>query len=112
MWSPVPANREILHGVARATLLDVAADLGLELELRPFTVAEAYEAREAFLSSASMRAMPVIEIDGRVIGDGRPGEVTLCAAAALPRAGGAELKPPFARAKRAPSPRLRLPSPR
>ncbi len=70
------ANREILHGVARATLLDVAADLGLELQLRPFTVAEAYEAREAFFSSASMRAMPVIEIDGRVIGDGRPGEVT------------------------------------
>lgn len=71
-----PANHEILHGVARATLLDVAADLGLELQLRPFTVAEAYEAREAFFSSASMRAMPVIEIDGRVIGNGRPGEVT------------------------------------
>ncbi len=72
-----PADQAILHGVTRATLIDVAADLGLRLELRPFALAEAMEAREAFFSNASTIAMPVVEIDGRAIGDGRPGEVTL-----------------------------------
>ena len=72
-----PADQAILHGVTRATLIDVAADLGLRLELRPFTLDEAYSAREAFFSSASTIAMPVVAIDGRAVGDGRPGEVTL-----------------------------------
>jgi D-alanine transaminase len=71
------ADQSILHGVTRATLIDVAADLGLRLDYRPFALAEALDAREAFYSSASTIAMPVIEIDGRSIGDGRPGEVTL-----------------------------------
>jgi len=72
-----PADQAILHGVTRATLIDVAADLGLRLELRPFALDEAFRALEAFFSSASTIAMPVVDIDGRAIGDGRPGEVTL-----------------------------------
>jgi D-alanine transaminase len=65
----------ILAGVTRATLLDVAADLSLKAEERPFTAAEAYVAREAFLSSATTIVLPVIEIDGRAIGKGIPGEL-------------------------------------
>jgi len=68
-----PTDAAILAGVTRATLIDVAAALGLGLEERAFSVAEAYAAREAFLSSATTVVLPVVAIDGRPIGDGRPG---------------------------------------
>ena len=71
------ADGAILAGVTRATLLDVAADLGFTLEERPFTLAEAHAAREAFLSSATTIVLPVIEIDGRRVGEGRPGPLAL-----------------------------------
>ncbi len=71
------ADQAILRGVTRSTLVDVAAASGLRLEERPFTLEEAYRAREAFLSSATTIAMPVVAIDGRPIGDGRPGPITL-----------------------------------
>jgi D-alanine transaminase len=72
-----PTDGAILAGVTRATLLDVAADLGLALEERPFTVAEAQAAREAFLSSATTIVLPVVAIDDQPLGDGRPGPVAL-----------------------------------
>jgi D-alanine transaminase len=72
-----PTDGAILAGVTRATLLDVAADLGLALEERPFTVEEAQAAREAFLSSATTIVLPVVAIDDQPIGDGRPGPVAL-----------------------------------
>jgi len=71
------ADQSILSGVTRKTLIDVAAALGLELEIRPFSVGEVFLAREAFYSSASTVVIPVVEIDGRVIGDGRPGQIAL-----------------------------------
>jgi D-alanine transaminase len=70
-----PLDGAILAGVTRATLLDVAAALDLSFVERPFALAEAYAAREAFLSSATLTVMPVVEIDGRPIGDGAPGPV-------------------------------------
>jgi D-alanine transaminase len=71
------ADQAILRGVTRSTLLDVAASQGLSFHERPFSVEEAYRAREAFFSSATTVAMPVVAIDGRPIGDGRPGPLTL-----------------------------------
>ncbi len=71
------ADQAILRGVTRSTLLDVAASQGLSFHERPFSVEEAYRAREAFFSSATTIAMPVVAIDGRPIGDGRPGPLTL-----------------------------------
>ena len=71
------ADEAILRGVARATLLEVAQKLGLRFEERPFTREEAYGAREAFFSSATTIAMPVVRIDGRTIGEGRPGKTAL-----------------------------------
>ncbi len=71
------ADSAILRGVTRSTLIDVAAGRGLSFQERPFSVEEAYEAREAFFSSATTIAMPVVAIDGRRIGDGRPGPLTL-----------------------------------
>jgi len=71
------ADDSILHGVTRAALVAIAGGLGLTLETRPFTVAEAFAAREAFFSSATTIAMPVVSLDGRPIGEGKPGPVAL-----------------------------------
>jgi D-alanine transaminase len=69
-------DRAILRGVTRETVLALIAAERLSLEERPFSAAEAYAAREAFLTSAGNGVMPVVAIDGRRIGDGRPGALT------------------------------------
>ena len=56
-------------------MLRLAEARNLTIEERPFTVAEALEAREAFLTAASAFVLPVVEIDGVPIGDGRPGPI-------------------------------------
>jgi len=65
----------ILRGVTRLHLLDIAAEAGLTVDQRPFTVAEAKRAKEAFITAASTFVMPVVEVDGAKIGDGAPGPV-------------------------------------
>jgi len=72
-----PLNRTVLHGVTRASMLELLADQNLELEQRAFTVEEAEQAKEAFVSSASTFVMPVTQINGKKIGDGKPGTVSL-----------------------------------
>nr|WP_315456797.1 D-amino-acid transaminase [uncultured Sphingorhabdus sp.] len=69
-----PLNREILHGITRAAVLPLVAH---HIEERPFTVAEAEQAAEAFVSSASGFVMPVVEINGKTIGNGTPGSATV-----------------------------------
>jgi D-alanine transaminase len=69
-----PLNRDILHGITRAAVLPMVAQT---IEERPFTVAEAEQAAEAFVSSASGFVMPVVKINGKVIGDGKPGSATI-----------------------------------
>ncbi|RAI36885.1 D-amino-acid transaminase [Rhodoplanes serenus] len=76
-----PIGTDILRGISREVVKDVLAAARLTFEERPFTVAEALQAREAFLTAASQIVMPVVRIDGRPIGGGRPGPV----AAALRR---------------------------
>ncbi|PRY93650.1 D-alanine transaminase [Hasllibacter halocynthiae] len=68
-------GEEILHGITRAAVLRVARDLQMEVEERPFTLEEARAADEAFVTSASTFVMPVVEIDGASVGEGRPGPV-------------------------------------
>ena len=65
----------ILRGITRAAVLEMAAAEGLELEERAFSVDEAKRAREAFYTSASGFVMPAVSIDGVKIGDGEPGPV-------------------------------------
>lgn len=72
-----PAEHGILRGITRTTLFDVAAKLGLKIEERRFSIAEAKAAKEAFISSATTIAMPVVEIDGAPIANGHPGSMTL-----------------------------------
>jgi D-alanine transaminase len=70
-----PLGHHILPGVTRRAILRLAAFEGMPLEERPFSVAEAMSAREAFLTAASAFVLPVVEIDGVGIGDGRPGPI-------------------------------------
>jgi D-alanine transaminase len=68
-------SRKILPGCTRKALLQLAAETGIEIEERAFTLAEAYAAREAFITSATSFVMPVTQIDDRTIGGGQPGPV-------------------------------------
>jgi len=70
-----PADRGILRGITRTVLLQAIKAEGLTVEERTFTLDEAYAAREAFQTSATQIVMPVVRIDGRVIGGGKPGPV-------------------------------------
>lgn len=72
-----PADHGILRGITRSGLFDVAEKLGLRVEERKFSVAEAKSAREVFISSATTLAMPVVAIDGQPVANGHPGSVTL-----------------------------------
>ena len=70
-----PAGHVILRGITRTVLLDAIHAPGLRLEERPFTVAAAAAAEEAFVTSASQIVLPVVRINGRPVGSGRPGPV-------------------------------------
>jgi D-alanine transaminase len=69
-------SNSILHGITRAAVVGHAAGAQIRVEERPFTVAEAHEAAEAFITSASSFVTPVVEIDGKSLGDGSPGPLT------------------------------------
>jgi D-alanine transaminase len=71
------ADQAILRGITRGTLLSLLAEEGLTVEERPFALEETYVAKEAFLTSAANGVMPVVAVNDRLIGDGRPGVMTL-----------------------------------
>jgi D-alanine transaminase len=68
-------SNDILHGITRAAVLRFATEAQMEVEERNFTIDEAKEADEAFITSASTFVMPVVEIDGATVGAGVPGSV-------------------------------------
>jgi D-alanine transaminase len=70
-----PADSAILRGISRTVLLDVLRAHNLVIEERPFTVAQAYAAREAFVTAASQIVLPVVKIDNHTIGTGQPGPI-------------------------------------
>lgn len=69
-------SRAILPGCTRKALLAIAKETQIIVEERPFTLKEAQDAAEAFISSASAFVMPVVSIDGKPVGDGKPGALT------------------------------------
>jgi D-alanine transaminase len=71
-----PADGGILRGVTRTVLFELAALAQMKIVERPFSVAEALEAREAFVTSATTFVMPVTRIDGQPVGDGKPGDLS------------------------------------
>ena len=70
-----PLDARILGGVTRSVVLELARGDGLEVVERPFSLDEAYTAREAALSSTSSWLLPVTAIDGRPVSNGMPGHV-------------------------------------
>ena len=69
-------DRRILPGVTRIEMLAQAKSMELTVEERAFSIDEAKNAAEAFVTSSTLLIMPVVEIDGHKIGDGEPGERT------------------------------------
>ncbi|WP_421998687.1 D-amino-acid transaminase [Reyranella sp.] len=63
----------ILAGITRQTLKSMASDLQLKLVERPFSLEEAKQAREAFITSATSFVTPVVKIDGAPVADGKVG---------------------------------------
>jgi len=70
-----PLSNSILPGIRRKLLIELANEHNIEIQERLFTPQEAYEADEAFMSSATTFVLPIVEIDGNKIGDGKPGEI-------------------------------------
>ncbi len=70
------ADHSVLHGITGNSIEQLAGELGVKIERRPFTLAEAREAREAFISSATTFCLAVTEIDGCPVANGHPGELT------------------------------------
>ncbi|WP_232629631.1 D-amino-acid transaminase [Methylobacterium sp. Leaf118] len=70
-----PLSHALLPGITRAAVLALAEETGITFEERTIGAHELPEAAEAFYTSASAFVMPVVEIDGTILGDGRPGPV-------------------------------------
>ncbi len=71
-----PPTHAILNGITRRTVRAIAEEAGYRVVERSFTLDEALAAAEAFLTSTTSHVMPVVRIDGRPVGDGRPGPLT------------------------------------
>jgi D-alanine transaminase len=69
-------GNEILAGITRQAVLKLAREHQLKVEQRPFSIEEACNADEAFITSATTFVMPVTSIDGKLVGDGKPGAIT------------------------------------
>ncbi len=67
-----PADHAILRGITRTVLFEAIKAQGLAIEERPFSLAEAYAAREAFATSATQIVVPVVRIDGRASATASP----------------------------------------
>jgi D-alanine transaminase len=66
----------ILPGCTRKAVVALAEERQLRVEERPFTVAEAIAAKEVFVTSATAFVQGVVSIDGKIVGDGKPGPMT------------------------------------
>lgn len=69
------ADNVILNGITRRAVIDLAGQDGVTIVERPFDVAEAESAREAFLTSATSFVTPVVQVNDAVIGNGKPGSL-------------------------------------
>ena len=69
-------GNEILSGITRQAVLKLAEEAAIHIEERPFSVAEAQQASEAFITSATTLVMPVVSINGKPVAGGKPGALT------------------------------------
>ncbi|MDE0350588.1 MAG: aminotransferase class IV [Gammaproteobacteria bacterium] len=71
-----PPEQKVLHGITRASILELAGALGVGSTVRDLTVDDLHAAAEVFLTATSVGVWPVVRIDGHEVGDGAPGAVT------------------------------------
>ena len=72
-----PSDNRILNGVTREAVLELARQLGVRVRFQPVPIAEAMTAQEAFVTGTLTEIMPAVSIDGKPVGKGIPGPVTL-----------------------------------
>lgn len=72
-----PADECILGGVTRDVVLQIAKKNKIKVSEKPFTIAELRSAKEAFITSTTSGVLPVVKADGKNIGNGKPGEITM-----------------------------------
>ena len=71
-----PCDSHILPGITRSVLRDLAAEISIDVDESPITVDEIPGLSELFLTGTTTDVMPVVQLDGRFVGDGKPGELT------------------------------------
>lgn len=71
-----PISQGALGGITRETAIELARSMGITVEERPLTRADAWTADEAFMTGTAAEVVPVVKLDGRVLGDGKPGPIT------------------------------------
>lgn len=100
--TPAP-HHGILHGITRELIMEIAVDQGYGLYEGTLTRYDVYTADECFLTGTAAEVIPVVKVDGRLIGSGRPGPVTKALIAefrARAASEGTEIYPPAERASR------------
>ncbi|MBL6786691.1 MAG: D-amino-acid transaminase [PS1 clade bacterium] len=76
-----PADGGILNGIVRQILMSLIGDMDVSFEERAFCVSEALSARECFSTASTLAVFPVVQIDAKKVGDGRPGPISQAIAA-------------------------------
>ncbi|MBP6965499.1 MAG: aminotransferase class IV, partial [Armatimonadetes bacterium] len=71
-----PTYAGILEGITRNTVIHLAREMDLDVEERLFTLFDVYTCDESFLTGTAAEVIPMVKLDGRRIGDGRPGPIT------------------------------------
>lgn len=71
-----PAFLGILEGITRQTVMDLLAESGIKVEEKVFTRFDLYTADEAFLTGTAAEVIPMVKLDDRLVGDGKPGPIT------------------------------------
>jgi branched-chain amino acid aminotransferase len=70
-----PVYLGALRGITRDAIIEIANEAGMTVREEPFTLFEVYDADEIFLTGTAAEVIPVVKVDGRPIGDGKPGPV-------------------------------------
>ncbi len=76
LWTP-PTDAGILEGITRQVVIELAEDFGIRVKQAAMTRQDVYSADECFLTGSAAELIPIIKVDGRVIGNGKPGRMTL-----------------------------------
>ena len=70
-----PVNGHVLPGVTREVVLELARSLGIPVQEKPIPKADLPKATEVFLTGTLSDVMPIVSVDGKEVGDGRPGPI-------------------------------------